>query len=158
MKHLLLPLGILVSIFSLVRCGAPSQPNNTQTAAVPVPKDPVPEFRKVVSKESIAAYQEKTDNPLNNWYFSVKLYETPKTFAYLIRMQFEEVRGEDTIWFPDLGIAPRPVIKKGKDKYSCIVGFTDVQDSFREYKMVYVKDGQQLKLVTLRHYAMVNAP
>src|SRR6516162_5840940 len=61
----------------------------------------IPPFRKEVKKQPVASYREKTDNPLNDWYFSVSLYETPKTFQYLIKMQFEEVRGDDTLELPD---------------------------------------------------------
>ena len=111
--------------------------------------------RKLVRKGPVASYREKTDNPLNDWYFSVGLYETPLTFQYLLKMQFEELKGEDTLLLPDLGSPPQPVIQKGKDKYSCVVGFLDKDNRFREYKLVYVKEGRELKLVTLHHYAMV---
>jgi hypothetical protein len=118
----------------------------------------VAESRTQVHKDPVAAYQEKTDEPLNNWYFSVRLFETPRTFGYLMKMQFEEVRGEDTIYFPNLGAQPKPEIRKGKDKYSCIVGFMDNENKFREYKLVYVKNGKVLGTQTLHHYAMVQVP
>ena len=113
-----------------------------------------PEYRKIVKKEPVATYQEKTDNPLNNWYFTVKIFETPKTMEYLLTMQFEEVKGQDTLDLPDFGTPPIPVLQKGKDKYSCIVGFMDNHNKFLEYKLVYVKDGNTLKLTTLKHYSV----
>ena len=112
--------------------------------------------RTVVKKEAVAEFKERTDNPLNNWYFSVRLFETTKTFDYVLKMQFEEIRGEDTLRLPNFGIPPKPELRKGKDKYSCIIGFLDRNNEFREYKLVYVKDGSELKLTTLNHYSIVS--
>jgi hypothetical protein len=114
----------------------------------------IPEFRKEVKKEPVAGYKEKINDPLNNWYFSVQLFETPQTFKYLIKMQYEEVRGEDTLKLPDFGLEPQPVLQKGNDKYSCIIGFMDRDKKFREYKLVSVS-GNELKLTTLNHYSVV---
>ena len=73
-------------------------------------------------------------------------------------MQFEEIRGEDTLKLPDFGIEPKPEIRKGIGRFSCIIGFIDKDQSFREYKLVSVKDGRELKLTTLKHYAIVDQP
>lgn len=115
----------------------------------------IPEFRETVKKEPVAQHREKVDNPLNDWYFSVSLYETPKTFQYLIKLGFEEIQGEDTLKLPNFGTIPKPVIQPGKEKYSCIIGFLDKEDKFREYKKVYVK-GNQLKITALKHYAVAS--
>jgi hypothetical protein len=69
-----------------------------------------------------------------------------------MKIQFEEVRGEDTIKIPDLGIEPKPVIQKGNEKYSCVVGFLDANNQFREYKLIHVENSNQLKVTTLKHY------
>lgn len=116
----------------------------------------IPEFRKEVKKEPVADYMEKLNDPLNNWHFSVQLYETPQTFKYLIKMQFEEVRGEDTLKLPNFGLEPQPVLQKGKEKYSCIIGFMDKDKKFREYKLVSAS-GSELKLTTLNHYSVVES-
>jgi hypothetical protein len=113
----------------------------------------IPEFRDTVSKQPVAQHVEKVENPLNDWYFSVKLYETPKTFHYLIKLRYEEIQGEDTLKLPNFGTLPKPVIQKGSEKYSCIIGFLDKENKFREYKKVYVK-GSTLKITALKHYAV----
>ena len=118
------------------------------------PAEGIPAMRTTIRPDPVQEYQEKTDNPLNDWYFSVKLYETPVTFHYLVKMKFEEVEGEDTIRLPNFGFLPKPVLKKGDGKYSCIIGFMDAQNQFREYKLVHVEDGSQLKLTTLKHYSV----
>ena len=114
----------------------------------------IPETRSTVNPNPVQEFKEKTDNPLNDWYFSVKLYETPQTFHYLLKMKFEEVEGEDTIRLPNFGIEPKPVLKKGGSKYSCIIGFLDSKGQFREYKLVHVENGSDLKLTTLKHYSI----
>jgi hypothetical protein len=117
------------------------------------PTNDIPEFRKDIKTEPVDQYKERTDNPINDWYFSVKLYETQETFHYLVKMKFEELTGEDTLRLPNFGTMPKPVIKKGDSKYSCIIGFMDNENKFREYKLVHV-DGNELKITTLKHYAV----
>ncbi|OQP57991.1 hypothetical protein [Niastella populi] len=118
------------------------------------PVEKIPLYRTTVNEEPIAEHKEKTSNPLNDWYFSVKLYETPKTFQYLMKCKYEELEGDDTLYLPNMGVTPKPVIQKGEDKYSCIVGFMDNNNQFREYKKVYVKN-DQLKVTSLKHYTVV---
>lgn len=131
--------------------------NNESKKGNQIPPKPIstliPEYRGSVNTKAVAQYSEKIDNPLNDWYFSVMLYETPKTFQYLIKLKYEEIRGEDTLKLPNFGISPKPVIQKGKEKYSCIIGFLDKNNQFREYKKVYVK-GNHLKITALKHYAV----
>ena len=110
-------------------------------------------IRDEVRKQAVASYSEKTENPLNDWYFRVELYETKNTFHYLIKLQYEEIRGADTLKLPNFGRMPEPVIKKGEEQYSCIIGFLDKENKFREYKKVYVKDNV-LKITTLKHYSV----
>ncbi|AXY73983.1 hypothetical protein D3H65_08300 [Paraflavitalea soli] len=133
----------------------PSTPkaDSTQPSTVVNAANSIRPFRDTVRKEPVAEYRVKTDNPLNDWYFSVRLFETPKTFYYLIRLQFEEIQGTDTLKLPNFGINPRPEIRKGPENYSCIIGFLDKDNQFREYKKVYVV-GERLKITALKHYAV----
>ncbi len=129
--------------------------SNSKDTIITTPS--IPTTRRTVNKEPVASYSEKTDNPLNDWYFKVQLFETEKTFHYLIKLQFEEIRGEDTLKLPNFGRVPEPQIKKGDEKYSCIIGFLDKENKFREYKKVYVKDNH-LKITAIRHYAVKTVP
>lgn len=115
------------------------------------PQDTIPKTRKEVSSKPVAVFEEKTENPLNDWYFRVKIYETPKTFRYVMKMQYEEINGTDTLKLPNQGIWPTVQIRKGEEKYSCIVGFLDKDGQFREYKKVYVKENV-LKVKVLKSY------
>lgn len=134
------------------KSGAP-QNDSAQAPVVVNAAAGIPMFRDTVSKQAVAEYRVKTDNPLNDWYFSVRLYETKKTFHYLIRLQFEEVSGTDTLKLPNFGAMPQPEIRKGPEQYSCIIGFLDKDKQFREYKKVYVV-GDRLKITALKHYAV----
>lgn len=127
--------------------------DSTQGAVIVNPAANIPMYRDTVRKAPVAEYRVKTDNPLNDWYFSVRLYETPRTFHYLMRLQFEEIQGTDTLKLPNFGTLPQPEIRKGPESYSCIIGFLDKDKQFREYKKVYVT-GNKLKVTALKHYAV----
>jgi hypothetical protein len=130
---------------------APDSPDNAKPALPMFKRNP--EFRSHVKKEPVAEYREKTDNRLNDMYFSVRLYETPMTMRYVAKVEFEGLPGEDTIKLPDLGTEPHPVLQKGTDKYSCIIGLLDNEHHFRELKKVYITNkGRDLKITTLKHY------
>ena len=152
---------LFLCILLLAACGGSANSghnNTTDTAAtkkdiVSEPAGKIPLKRDSVRFGPVAEYREKTGNPLNDWYFSVKLYETPETFHYIIKLEYEEIRGEDTLKLPNFGVMPRPVIQKGPDKLSCIIGFMDKDSVFREYKKVYVKDNV-VKITALKHYAV----
>lgn len=150
-------IGILLVFLSA--CGSGNSVKETEVIpeenkpAIINPADAIPEFRKEIRKEVIASYKEKTDNPINDWYFRVSLFETSKTFHYLMKLEFEEIRGVDTLRLPNFGTLPEPVIQKGPDKYSCIIGFLDKDKKFREYKKVFVKNNM-LKVTAIKHYSV----
>ena len=157
-KNIAVHFAIIISVI-LFSCHSNNQNNVSQTdsaskSVVNNPANTVPEFRKIVKPAHFSEYKEKTDNPLNDWYFSVKLYETEKTFNYLMKLQFEEIAGEDTLRLPNFGNVPKPVIQKGKDKYSCIIGFMDNENKFREFKLVHVENNNHLKVTSLKHYSV----
>ncbi len=114
-----------------------------------------PEFRDHVKKEPVGEYRLRTDDKLNEQYFSVRLYETHETMKYLAKVDYEGIGGDDTIRLPDVGIPPQPVLQKGPEKYSCIIGLMDNQNTFRPLKKVYVTEkGGELKITTLKHYVV----
>lgn len=153
----------VLSCYCLIGCGESAGPANTdsgnngkdsvQEPVVVNAAASIPMYRDSIGKEPVAGYRVKTDNPLNDWYFSVRLYETKKTFYYLMRLEFEEIDGTDTLKLPNFGTYPQPVVRKGPERYSCIVGFLDKDQQFREYKKVYVV-GDRLKVTALKHYAV----
>lgn len=149
--HILLP-----ALLTLAACHSTSSEPvatdtpQTQSRALPTFKRN-PESRDHVKKEPVAEYKVKTENQLNDLYFTVRLYETQQTMNYLAKIDYEGLTGDDTIRLPDVGIPPHPVLQKGPEKYSCIIGLMDNNNTFRELKKVYVK-GSELKITTLKHY------
>jgi hypothetical protein len=125
---------------------------NVSHPDLPPPKHN-PEFRTQVKKEAVAEYQEKTGRLEGE--FAVKLYQTSKTMAFRVDIEYEGLPGTDTIKFPDLGTEPRPVLQKASDKYSCVIGFLDNDSKFRELKLVHAK-GSELKITTLRHWVVTD--
>jgi hypothetical protein len=143
-----------VCIYACAGEAGRSEPEKADTSTTPkTVADLVPENRTEVKKEPVATYSEKIKNPLNDWKFQVTLYETPKTFRYLMRLEYEEMKEKDTLKIPNLGFEPRLEIHKGEEPYSCIIGFLDKENKFREYKKVVAKNNN-LKVITLRHYAV----
>lgn len=159
MKYRVLSFSLLLLLF-LNSCNnssgttESSAPASKDTPVVaPSPTEAIPEKRDKVKQDAVASFKVTTGNPLNDWYFKVELFETPTTFHYLLKMQYEEIRGTDTLKLPNFGIWPEPVIKKGDEPFSCIIGFIDKNKKFREYKKVYVKNNV-LKMTTLKHYTV----
>lgn len=145
--------GLIVSCGENASKKQQGKADSSQAPVVVNAASSIPLYRDTVSNDPVAGYRVKTDNPLNDWYFSVRLYETRKTFNYLIKLEFEEISGQDTLRLPNFGVPPLPVVRKGPEKYSCIIGFMDKENQFREYKKVYVV-GDRLKITALKHYAV----
>ena len=64
---------------------------------------------------------------------------------------FISIDEKDTLEIPNFGIQPKLEIHKGKNDYSCVVGFLDKKGAFKEYKQVAITDNQ-MKLTTLKKY------
>lgn len=128
-------------------------PSISKDSAKVVTNDTILKTRKTVDPKPVASFSKKVPDELNDWKFSVNVYETKETFHYLMKMQYMELVAEDTLKIPNLGIEPEVEIKPGKGEYACIIGFLDKQNQFKEYKEVSAKDGK-LKLHILRRYAV----
>ena len=134
--------------------GNPGKENNASSAsAANISNDTIPVTRKQVSKSPVASYMIPINNPLLHQYFGAKVYETPSTFKYLVKMQYEGMIETDTLKIPNFGTWPVVQIKKGPEKLSCIIGFLDKEKRFREYKMLSATN-DKLKLTVLKSYAV----
>ncbi len=119
-----------------------------------ISNDTIPELRTVVSSKPIADYTQNAGDALNrDWAFTVRVFETSKTFRFVMKIKFEELDVVDTLIIPDLHIQPVVELQPGKEKFSCIAGFKDKAQKFREYKKVSVENNK-LKIITLKHYGV----
>lgn len=137
----------LFSLGLLAGCASDSPVSETGSdSTVVVSYDTIPETRASVKTAPAASYSEPIPDELNNWTFSVSLYETRQTFRYTIRVQAKEVRITDSLTIPNFGIQPTVAIRKGGEALSCIIGFLDKKQEFKPYKKVsFKKDRLQIK-------------
>ncbi len=144
---------LLILVLSACESSNQAETTDTKESVTIISADTIPELRAKVNQKPVASYTEKLEDELNNWQLSVSLYETPKTFQYLVRMQAKEVRVSDSLTIPNFGINPQPEIRKGPEPQTCIIGFLDKQKVFREYKKVRFKD-DQLRITTIKKYSV----
>jgi hypothetical protein len=138
----------------LVVIGACTQPSGKDPVAgtpVVITNDTIPETRSSVKPGPIAEYSERVPDELNDWKFSVAAYETGRTFHFLLRMQYKELRVNDSLHIPNFGIQPKLELHKGKEPFTCIIGFLDKKGQFKEYKKAAVLH-DKLKISTINNY------
>ncbi|MCU0334082.1 MAG: hypothetical protein MUF62_03415 [Chitinophagaceae bacterium] len=150
---------IVFAALLLLSCGqrtTPAVPNEDQVDTVYTNKqDLISKERTSISAEPVATYREKLADELNDWYFSVQVFETKYRFHYLMKIGYEEMRVTDTLKLPNLGMEPKLVLAKGPQPYSCRISFYDHKNQLREYKEVVFKNGK-LKINVLQRYAVYN--
>jgi hypothetical protein len=145
---------LLIFVLLIHSCaGNDKQKSKTESSSTYITNDTIPEVRKQVSKSPVASYMIPINNPILKRYFGVKVYETPLTFQFLLKMQYEGMIETDTLKIPNFGTWPIVQVKKGPGKLSCIIGFLDKDKKFREYKMLTAK-GDKLKLKVLKSYSV----
>lgn len=140
-------------LLTLAGCGSNGNNNAESNTTEISASDTISITRDVVKKEPVATYDIPLKDDLNNWHFTVKLFETMQRFHYLLDMQYQEVSASDTIRFPNFGQEPQPRIQKGSNDQECILGFLDKENKFREYIKVFVDNGQ-LRVKQLKQYAV----
>ena len=136
----------------IISCNNGNAPDNSNNTTV-VTNDTIPTIRRDVNPKAIASFSKPIPNSLNNWHFAVNVYETKETFRYLVKLEYMELRETDTLKIPNIGIWPKVAIHPGKEDYSCIIGFFDPENNFKEYKEVIAKDNK-LKVTVLHHYGV----
>ncbi|MCE7066549.1 hypothetical protein [Dyadobacter sp. CY326] len=142
----------LLLLLTLFACNQNDKGKNSDGSPSGIVNDTIPLQRTSVENSPVASYSEKVKDPLNDWRFSVDIYETKSTFDFLVKIKYKELDAEDNIKIPNFGIMPKVEVRKGKTDQSCIIGFLDKAGEFKEYKLVQVKN-QQLKISTIKHYA-----
>ncbi len=118
-------------------------------------KDIIPEIRNTVNKKPVASYIIPMGDPRLGRKFGVEVFETPFAFKYLLEMQYDGMVQTDTLKVPNLGAWPVIELKPGKEKLSCIIGFLDDKNNFREYKLLSAQNNQ-LHLSVLKSYGIVS--
>jgi hypothetical protein len=107
--------------------------------------------RTTVNPQSVATYKQKVNDKINDYYFSVEVYETGKPLDYIVHLGYETMQDADTIHFPNLGYPIRPAIQKTTDSLSCYIGFIDPKGQFQYFKGVWI-DKNGINIRTVRSY------
>ena len=141
----------LILVVSACSNGNSLESENASDTTSFVSNDTIPERRKEVSNKPVASYLVPVKDPVLQQKFGVEIYETPLTFQYLLRMQYEGMKVTDTLKVPNFGTWPVVKINPGKDKLSCIIGFLDKKKEFKEYKLLTAK-GDKMRLIVLKRY------
>lgn len=133
MKHSIVP-ALCACILAFAAC----KDNTVRTERSTVNPAPVETYQEIVQSET-------TDT------FRVALYETKFTFKYVISISYKGLEATDSLRIPNLGYAPKPEIRQGAVRPSCIVGFLDDKQQFMEGNEVRFEDNK-LKFHTLKTY------
>ena len=144
---------ILLLMVCAWACNQPGTQEKSSPRVQTLTHDTIPETRAQVSKKAVASYYAVVGDPKLDRRFGVSVYETPLTFRYVLRMQYEAVQATDTLKLPNFGSWPKVEVQPGKDKLSCIIGFLDKNGAFKEYKMLKAQ-GNTMKLETLKKYGV----
>jgi hypothetical protein len=129
----------------------PDNASDAKDSTIVVTNDTIPETRKSVSQQPVASYSEPVKDELNDWKFAVSVYETTKTFRFILRIQYKELRMSDSLPIPNFGTWPKVELRKGPEPLSCIIGFLDKKQEFKPYRKAAIKN-DQLKLTKLASY------
>lgn len=142
----------LIFIILLIGCGEKNK-KNTDSKTISISIDSIPATRKSVNKKAVATYVIPMGDAKLDRKFGVEIYETPETFKYFLVMYHDGTMQNDTLNVPNFGIWPTVKIIPGKEKLSCIIGFLDNKNEFREFKMLAAK-GDKLRLTILKQYGV----
>jgi hypothetical protein len=115
-----------------ISCNSNGTKNNVQ---------PYTKERTTVNPNAVKEYVEEVNDSLNpDWKFRVALFEQKESLKYEVRFQYKEITGEKIFSFPNMGFMPKPELKEGKNKFSCIIGFYDADSTFMELRMIKVEN------------------
>ena len=144
----------LLLCLSTLACNQQNTTDNqgsSETVNYVVTNDTIPKIRKSVQKAPVSHFTQPVPDSLNDWQFSISVFETPQTFRYVLKMKYKEFQTTDTISIPDFGINPTVEVRKGDKDFEAIVGFLDKERVFKPYKKVEAA-GNQLKIKTIQQY------
>jgi hypothetical protein len=122
----------LITVVFFLSCNNQQQKSNTEAYV---------KERTTVNPNPVKEYTEEVGDQLNpDWKFKVQLFEQKESLKYEAKFQYKEVTGEKIFSFPNLGFMPKPELRKGPDKFSCIVGFYDADSVFMELRLIKVEN------------------
>jgi hypothetical protein len=116
-----------IAFLAFVACGEKKSNSN----------EPFVKERTTVNPAAVKEYTAGTDTAK----FKVQLFEQKESLNYEVKFAYKEATGEKIFTLPNMGIMPKPELKKGADDLSCIIGFYDADSTFMEFRLVKVENG-----------------
>jgi hypothetical protein len=110
-------------------------------------------IREEVSSKPVQTYTAVVPDELNDFEFSVRMYETPLRFRYLAKVRYKMIDAIDSVDIPNLGFQPQVEVRKRENDLSCMIGFLDKDGTFKDLKKVEVVDNQ-LKIRQVKRYGV----
>lgn len=142
---------LLILLFAA--CASGHNENNGEDSVV-LTSDNVPLERENINPNPVKYYHETVKSFETTDEFKVGLYETKQTFKYLIKISYKQIEVNDTLRVPNFGLSPAVEIIKGDSaRPSCIVGFLDKDQRFKESKLIAFVNNK-LKVKVLKYYAV----
>jgi hypothetical protein len=136
-----------ITAFFIISCNNNNNNNVSNT-------EPYTKERSTVNPNPVKEYVEDVGDQLNpEWKFKVQLFEQKESLKYEAKFQYKEVTGEKIFSFPNLGFMPKPELKVGPDKFSCIIGFYDADSVFMELRLIKVEN-ENLVYRHLKEYSV----
>lgn len=118
---------VVIAAFVFVACGE-KNPNRNE---------PFVKERATVNPAAVKEYTAGSDTAK----FKVQLFEQKESLNYEVKFSYKDASSEKIFTLPNMGIMPKPELKKGADDLSCIIGFYDADSTFMEFRLVKVENG-----------------
>lgn len=97
--------------------------------------------RSTVNPNAVAAYTESESNGDSTKTLKVELFEQKESLQYEVKFSYNGTSSEKIFSFPNLGMMPKPGLKKGPSPMSCTVGFYDADSVFMDLRLIAVEKG-----------------
>ncbi len=117
----------LIALVAFTACGEKNLNNN----------EPFVKERTTVNPSPVKEYVAGGDTAQ----FKVQLFEQKESLNYEVKFSYKDASSEKIFTLPNMGIMPKPELKKGADDLSCIIGFYDADSTFMEFRLVKVENG-----------------
>jgi len=153
-------LKILTFLFILFYCSCAS--SNTDKTGPARQQSVAQQWQPPQAGTTIADFKQRiTEDQLNELYFKVSILSTEQSRRgrYTLKLAYGHNEHEVPLTLPEWtkGTILKPMIKPGKERYHCFIGFSANDHTFHEFYEVAVQDGT-IKLKQTKAYYLQSTP
>ena len=103
--------------------------------------EPYIKERTSINPNAAVTYTESESNGDSTKTLKVELFEQKESLKYEVKFSYNGSSSEKIFSYPNLGMMPKPGLKKGTTPMSCIVGFYDADSVFMDLRLIAVEKG-----------------